>query len=205
MPRSPAFAGVVLAAGNSSRMGTDKALLTTDGETFLAGAIRRLSQVCDLVIVVTGRNADVLRPVIYANAGFLVINREPERGQFSSLKTGLKEVLERGRDTAFITLVDRPAPELHTLRRLRETFIRSTPEETWAVVPEYQGRHGHPFVAGREMIEVFLRAADDATARDVEHAHQKKILYLPVDDANVVANINTPEEYESWKHAREAK
>ncbi len=205
MPRSPAFAGVVLAAGNSSRMGKDKALLTTNGETFLAGAIRRLSQVCDLVIVVAGRNVDVLRPVVYENAGFLVSNREPERGQFSSLKTGLKEVLERGRDTAFIALVDRPTPGLHTLRRLQETFIQSNPEETWAVVPEYQGRHGHPFIAAREMVEVFLRAPDDAIARDVEHTWQKKILYLPVDDPDVVANINTPEEYESWKLAREAK
>jgi molybdenum cofactor cytidylyltransferase len=205
MPRSPAFAGVVLAAGNSSRMGKDKALLTTNGETFLAGAIRRLSQVCDLVIVVTGRNADVLRPVVYENAGFLVINREPERGQFSSLKIGLQEVMKRGRDTAFIALVDRPAPGVQTLQRLQEIFMRSNPEETWAVVPEYQGRHGHPFIAAREMIEVFLRAADDATARDVEHTHQKKILYLPVGDPNVVANINTPEEYESWKLAREAR
>ena len=66
-------------------------------------------------------------------------------------------------------------------------------------MPQYGDKHGHPVIAGREMIEVFLKAdtkVDPAkTARDVEHAHQSRIVYLPVDDPNVVANVNTPEEY----------
>src|SRR5690242_8751336 len=98
MPRSPAFAGVILAAGDSSRMGSDKALLVCDGETFLSRAIRRFSILCDFVIVVAGKNAEVLRPIVYQNAGYLVSNPQPELGQFSSLKIGLHEVLERGRD-----------------------------------------------------------------------------------------------------------
>lgn len=180
-------------------MGTEKALLSWQGESFLSLAVRRLSQVCDLVIVVAGQNADTLRPVVYGNAGFMVINPQPERGQFSSLKQGLRSVLDHGRDTAFVALVDRPAANTRTLMDLREAFIHSDPARTWAAVPEYQGRHGHPFVAGREMIEVFLRAPDDSTAREVEHAHKEKVLYVAVADPNVVINLNTPEEYQSWK------
>jgi len=205
MPRSPAFAGVILAAGDSSRMGSDKALLVWNGETFLALAVRRLSRVCDFVIVVAGKNAETLRPMVYQNAGYLLINPRPAEGQFSSLRIGLREVLERGRDSAFVTLVDRPAPSLETLELLRETFLHSGPEQTWAVVPGFRGKHGHPYIASREMIEAFLRAPQSSTAREVEHANQSKILYVPVSDPNVAANLNTPEEYESWKLEQERK
>src|SRR5690349_1073996 len=128
MPRSPAFAGVILAAGDSSRMGSEKALLEWNGQTFLSLAIRRLHAVCDFVSVVTGSNAEMLRPIVYQNAGYLVINPRPEEGQFSSLRVGLRRILHRGRDSAFITLVDRPAPAVETLELLREAFLDSRPE-----------------------------------------------------------------------------
>lgn len=205
MPRSPAFAGVILAAGVSSRMGSDKALLSWSGETFLSLAIRRLSTVCDFVTVVGGKNAEILRPLVYQNAGYLVINPQPDQGQFSSLRIGLREVLDRGRDSVFVTLVDRPAPAAETLELLRETFLHSRPEQTWAVVPEFRSKHGHPYIASREMIEEFLRAPQASTAREVEHANQSKILYVPVSDPNVTANLNTPQEYESWKLEQEIR
>jgi molybdenum cofactor cytidylyltransferase len=205
MPRSPAFAGVILAAGDSSRMGSDKALLVWNGETFLSLAIRRLSAVCDFVVVVAGKNAEALRPIVYQHAGYLVINPRPEEGQFSSLRIGLREVLDRGRDSVFVALVDRPAPAAETLELLRDTFLHSRPEETWAVVPEFRGKHGHPYIGSREMIEAFLRAPQNSTAREIEHTNQSKILYLPVSDPNVTANLNTPEEYESWKLEEERK
>jgi CTP:molybdopterin cytidylyltransferase MocA len=63
-------------------------------------------------------------------------------------------------------------------------------------VPEFEGKHGHPFVAGREMIERFLRAPQEATARDVEHAAQLHISYLNVNDPLVIANVDTPEQYQ---------
>ena len=192
MSRAPSFAGVVLAAGASSRMGRDKALLSWRGTTFLAAAIEALKPHTDLVIVVAGANSESLRPIVDASGAFLIVNPEPERGQFSSLQGGLQEVLNRGRDAAVIALVDRPPAQHMTIALLREHYISSP---AWAVVPEFEGRHGHPIVAGREMMEVFLKAAPNATARDVEHAHQDKIAYLPVHDPNVVANVDTPEDY----------
>jgi molybdenum cofactor cytidylyltransferase len=63
------------------------------------------------------------------------------------------------------------------------------------VIPEYQGKHGHPILLGREMLEAFLKAPETSNARDVEHAHQSEIDYLPVDDPFVALNVDTPEEY----------
>ena len=79
------------------------------------------------------------------------------RGQFSSLQAGLHEVLNRGRDAAVITLVDRPPVSVATVQLLREAF-ESALQNIWAVVPEVSGRHGHPYLAGRELIEIFLQA-----------------------------------------------
>ena len=195
MPLSPSFAGVVLAAGASSRMGRDKALLPWRDGTFLSAAIRALQPATELVIVVAGANAPTLEPVANAHAAFMVINPEPERGQFSSLQVGLQEVLNRGRDAAIVTLVDRPAAEMETVQQIKAAFLASD-ERIWAVVPEYGGKHGHPIVIGREMIEAFLRAPAGSTARDVEHAHQNHIRYLPVNDPLVTANVDTPEDFE---------
>jgi len=52
---------------------------------------------------------------------------------------------------------------------------------------------------GREMIEAFLKAPPTANARDIEHANQARVRYLPVDDSSVIMNVDTPQEYESLK------
>ena len=207
MARSPSFCGVILAAGESSRMGRDKALLAWppgagSRSTFLSATIELLQAGTDLVIVVAGKNADSLRPIVYAAAGYLVENRHPERGQFSSLQVGLQEVLNRGRDAAIVALVDRPPAQPHTLASLCEAFSDAYESGKWAVVPEHGGRHGHPILIGREMIEAFLRAPTESTARDIEHSLQQRIMYVPVDDPNVVSNVDTPEDYERLAQAR---
>lgn len=203
MSRSPSFAGVILAAGESSRMGTEKALLPwppqTPGQsistdTFLSSAIRSLALVTDFVIIVAGANQAALAPVAYADGASIATNPDPSRGQFSSLQVGLTEVLNRGRDTAVITLVDRPPVSAATINLLRAAF-ESAPLNIWAVVPEFSGKHGHPFVAGRELIEAFLRAPATARARDIERQYAEHVSYLAVNDPFVALNVNTPHEY----------
>src|ERR1043166_9309771 len=198
MALSPSFAGVILAAGASSRMGRDKALLPWRDGTFLSAAIRALQPATELVIVVAGANTANLEPIADADAAFLALNPNPQQGQFSSLQVGVREVLNRGRDAAIVTPVDRPPAVVETIQQLRAAFLGGD-EQTWAVVPEYGGKHGHPFVIGREMIEAFLRAPVQSSAREVEHANQTHIRYLPVSDPLVVANVDTPEDFEKLR------
>lgn len=203
--------GVILAAGESSRMGEDKALLPwppapaeraapagRQSGTLLSAAIGALAVHCELVIVVTGKNESLLKPIVYGCGAFLVCNPHPEHGQFSSLQVGLRDLLGRGRDSAMITLVDRPPAARETLSAVADAF-RNREHRIWAVVPEYQGRHGHPIVVGREMIEEFLKAPATSNARAIEHAHPDRIYYLPQDDPLVLANANTREDYDSLK------
>jgi CTP:molybdopterin cytidylyltransferase MocA len=62
-------------------------------------------------------------------------------------------------------------------------------------VPEFSGKHGHPYLAGRELMEAFLQAPPTASAREVEHRHRDHIQYVEVRDPFVALNINTPEDY----------
>ncbi len=204
--RAPALCGIILAAGESSRMGREKALLpwppsTTSqlpaqpSGTFLSAMIRLFAWHTELVLVIVGRNAQVLAPTIYGEGAFLVENPEPERGQFSSLQVGLQEVLNRGRDAVLVTLVDRPPVSQPTLAQIIGGFHEAIERGRWAAVPEYEGRHGHPIAFDREMIEAVLKAPPTSTTREVEHAHQDKIEYVSVNDPLVSLNLNTLEEY----------
>jgi molybdenum cofactor cytidylyltransferase len=208
MPLSASICGVILSAGFSSRMGRDKALLpwppvaegTPAANTFLGATIDLLLAYSELVIVVAGKNAPHITPVVYAHGGFLTINRQPELGQFSSLRTGLHAVLDQGRDAAYVALIDRPPALPRTVKTLRETFLYAAPN-VWAVVPEVmrggQAVHSHPILIGREMITAFLNAPVTSNARDVEHQHQEHVQYVPVDDPRLGMNIDTPADYES--------
>lgn len=193
---------MILAAGESSRMGSDKALLpwppgpgaSSSGQTFLSVAIEALGPFTDMVIVVVGKNEAALAPIVFANGAALVRNPASERGQFSSLQVGLQEVLNHGRDAAIATLVDRPPASAATLQALCDAFPTAA-SGTWAVIPEYAGQHGHPVLLAREMIEVFLKAPAAANARELEHQYRQHIAYIPVDDASIAQNVNTPQDY----------
>ena len=93
MSGSVSIAGVILAAGESSRMGTDKALLPWPPptaahppakDTFLSAAIESLSYSTDFVVVVAGKNQAALASTVYAHGASVVVNPDPARGQFSS-------------------------------------------------------------------------------------------------------------------------
>jgi molybdenum cofactor cytidylyltransferase len=203
MPRVPDLYAVILAAGQSTRMGTDKALLAwppptrgsaPTGQTFLSAAIQALAPFSEAVIVVVGKNENNLAPVVYASGASLVRNPDADRGQFSSLQVGLQEVLNHGRDAAMVTLVDRPPANAATLKTLCAAFAEAS-SDIWTVVPEYNGKHGHPYLVAREMIGAFLKAPPSANARDIEHENLQHVAYVAVDDPLVTLNVDTPEEY----------
>lgn len=208
----PALCGLILAAGESARMGRDKALLpwpaeTSEksageavsgravGPTLLSAHIAALRPHAQAVIVVAGRNAERLERVIQENGAEMVVNPEPERGQFSSLQTGLRAVVGRGFEAAMITPVDCPPLSAGSLERLCAEFARALERGLWAVTPENAGRHGHPLLAGRGLMEAILSAPVTSNARAVKHAHQDRFAYVAVAESLLSVEMNTPEEY----------
>jgi molybdenum cofactor cytidylyltransferase len=197
--------GVILSAGASTRMGRDKALLpwppaapgsaSSTGETLLSAAILTLKPFTEAVVVVAGKNADSIAPVVTANGALMVQNPAPERGQFSSLQVGLHEVLARGCDAAMITLVDCPPLSTASLEKLSASFDRVLALGKWGVAPENNGRRGHPLLASRALIDAFLGAPVTSNAREIKRAHAQLIESVPVPDSFVSVDVNTPEQY----------
>ncbi len=200
MSTPPRLCAVILAAGESSRMGRDKALLpwppnNSAGQTMLSAAIAALQPFVESVLVVAGANAESLAPVVAACGASLAINPAPERGQFSSLQVGLRAALDRGCHAAMITPVDCPPLSAASLRALHAAFAQALERGQWAVAPVNNGKRGHPLLAGRELIQAFLRAPVTSNAREVRRACAQHIEYVPVPDPLLTADMNTPEQY----------
>lgn len=182
------IAGIILAAGDSRRMGSPKALLDYRGETFAGRLIRMLSRYCDPVMVVTGRDSEAIRAGVAEKARF-VVNPDPDRGQLSSLQTALAELPAEAEGFLFIP-VDCPTVEERTVA----TLLGKLPGAK-IVIPRYAGRRGHPVCVARSLAPEFLeRPASDET-RAVIQKHPDEIAYVDVDDPGVLADIDDREAY----------
>jgi molybdenum cofactor cytidylyltransferase len=196
------IASIILAAGASSRMGTPKALLDYRGETFLDRLIRVMSSVTNPVIVVLGYHAAAIRASIHRHATF-VVNPEPERGQLSSLQTGLaalpsSKLPANAEGFAFIP-TDCPAVREDTVARLAAAFAQRDPE-TLFLIPRYAfpgtpGKRGHPVFAAPSIAEELLALPADGKASDVVHRHVPRTQYVDVDDPGILTDIDDREGY----------
>jgi len=190
------IAGIILAAGASSRMGTPKALLDYRGETFVGRLVRVLETKCNPVIVVLGFNADAIRPKIPA-AARIVVNPDPSRGQLSSLQTALEVFPAEASGFAFIP-VDSPAVSENTVAKLADAFEAREPS-TLFVIPRQKGKRGHPVFATRAIAAELLALPATAEARDVVHAHVDRTRYVDVGDLGIFADVDDPEAYRRLK------
>jgi molybdenum cofactor cytidylyltransferase len=187
---SEKLAGIILAAGASRRMGSPKALLDYRGETFVDRLIRVFSRTCDPVIVVAGVHADLIRGRMDRRAQ-LATNPDPDRGQLSSLQTGLAEV---PRDVAgfLFTPVDCPTVREETIETLVHELHKNG---TLLAIPRYHGRRGHPVCARASLIAEFLALPPTAETRAVVNTHADRITYIDVDDPGVLADVDDAEAY----------
>lgn len=185
-------AGVILAAGASSRMGTPKALLEFEGETFIDRWIRLFASVCHPVIVVLGFDAERIRKGIRRPEEIsFVLNPNPARGMLSSLQTGLRSIAPDVEKTLF-TLVDYPQVNASTVAAVAQAFH---PETAPIVIPVYQGQRGHPVCIGRPVITEMLQLPEGASPKDVMHRHLGETFFLHAGDPGVLADIDDPVSY----------
>jgi molybdenum cofactor cytidylyltransferase len=188
------IAAVLLAAGASSRMGTPKALLRFEGRTFLERLGAVFAARCTPVVAVVGDHADVIAEALGQSGGVaLVRNPDPTRGQLSSLQCGLR-ALPPGLGGVCFHPVDAPALRAETVARLIDA-LHSAPSATELVIPRHQGRRGHPVLLRASLIGDFLALPPEESARRLIHERVARTLYVGVDDAGVLGDIDTPEEY----------
>lgn len=191
--------GIVLSAGDSSRMGRPKALLPIgrNGESFLQRIARVLREGgVEEVIVVLGRDADLIRAAlpVAPHEMRLIENKNHEQGQLSSLLTGLGAADRPGVRAVLVAPVDVPLISPETVQTLLNAYHRA--DGAPIVRPTKQGRHGHPVIFDRVLFQE-LRHADPAQgARSVVHAHRADVLDVEVADEGSFIDIDTPADYE---------
>lgn len=175
-------AGLILAAGESRRMGTPKALLDYQGETFLGRLIRLFSERCEPLIVVLGAH-----PIAPDPRARYVVNDAWRDGQTSSFLRGLREIPSEA-DGVLFTLTDHPAVAPSTLDALlaAEGPLR---------IPRYDGRRGHPIWFSRELIPELLALPPGGAARDVIRAHYPQATWIETADPGILADIDEPADY----------
>ncbi|MBN1755422.1 nucleotidyltransferase family protein [bacterium] len=184
--------GIILAAGESKRMGTPKPLLDYRGKTFLDHAIDMLKAAgLAEIIVVLGAQADQIRKQAVLNNAQVVLNLEYQKGQLSSLQKGLERVSEQAAGI-LVTLVDHPLVKLTTYQGLIAKFNEN---EGHIILPNYLGKHGHPLIIPRLYFNEIMQAPLDIGLRYVISKQRAEIIDLPVDDIGIVRNINLMEQY----------
>jgi len=173
---------IVLAAGFSSRMGAEKALLEVEGTTLLSWLVERLSKVqIDPLIVIRTEIANNVKELF---EGYdVVVNPKPENGRTGSIQAGIARLHEKGKGPCRILLVpiDRPGFSDSTLEKL----ILS--EET--TCPEMNGKGGHPILISAEDSQKILLAQPGVPLREL--VSPKK---FEVDDKFLHLNVDTQEE-----------
>lgn len=187
------LAAIILAAGASSRMGSPKALLEYQSETFVGRLVRVLQEVAEPVIVALGYQADAIRPLV-PPAAIIAVNPQPERGQLTSLQCALALVPESADGFLFLP-VDCPTVKTNTLSRLERAFVERD-DRIEIVVPSYGGQHGHPVLASRKVAAQLLALPETAAARDVIHRLVPFTQYVDVDDPGVLNDIDDRAAYE---------
>jgi molybdenum cofactor cytidylyltransferase len=191
----PFLPGIVLAAGASVRMGRPKALLPmTPGGTVLGRVLGTLADAGVAPLVVVVREAFPIENAWNdprAGDVRIAINPDPERGQLSSLICGI-EALEPGAPVALMTLVDIPLVRTTTVADLVRAWER---DRAVLVRPLHAGRHGHPVIFGRPLLDALARADLSHGAKPVVRSFARDAVNVPVDDPGVLIDLDTPEEY----------
>ena len=188
-------AGLILAAGESTRMGQPKALLDWGGTPLLQHQIDVLTAAgCAPVVVVMGHGAAQVRARIHcAEPCRIVENADYRRGRASSVRAGAEAVPDDA-DAVVVAAVDQPCLEA----TVRSLIGRWRGGQASIVVPRYGGKNGHPALfAGALLAELRDVREETEGLRAVRARHRERTEFVDVDDPLVVIDLNTPEEYEA--------
>lgn len=191
--------GIVLAAGASTRMGRPKAELVVDaaGPTFAAASVMALRrQGVHDVTVVAGAHPDAARRALAGVEPAVVVidNAGWRAGQLSSLLVGLEAVDRPDLEAVIVTLVDCPLVRPATVDRLLGVWTTSRAP---VVRPAIGDRHGHPVIFDRVTFDDLRRAPRELGAKAVIARWRGSVVDLAVDDPGVLADIDTPADYDA--------
>jgi len=194
MNRTSCIAGIVLAAGESARMGRTKQLLPFRDRTVVECVVAAaLASSLSYLVVVLGHEAEHIRPLLRGKNLVIAVNPDYADGQSSSLKTGLRALTEETEAVLFL-LGDQPLITPECIDLILSAY-RTSPAPI--VLPVYAGRRGNPALFSRETFPHIATLSGDCGARAIFEKYADRILTLPVADPAIHFDIDTEEDYRS--------
>ena len=189
------LAAVILSGGASRRMGSPKALLPYQGRPFLEHLLEVARHPSiGLRRVVLGPDADAISAQVALRPDEIVLNRDWERGQLSSIQAAIRS-LPAGTDGLLLCPVDHPLVSESLVNDLIESFEKS---RAAVVLPLYEGRRGHPVIFAASLYEELLNAREDTGARAVVWAHKNEVCEVSTTEEGCVLNLNDPAAFEKF-------
>jgi molybdenum cofactor cytidylyltransferase len=182
---------ILLAAGESTRMGRQKALVAWEGTTLLEYQLTQLSSIDEIeqIVVVTGHNPEGISAIAarFARA-CIAYNEQYATGKVSSILAGLR-ALSADADAIMLLAVDQPRPA----GILRTLLVRHAEERTAITVPSRNGRRGHPIVFSRALLPELLAISEASLGiRAVMRDHTADTIEVEIDDPAIHVDLNRP-------------
>ena len=186
---------VLLAAGQSKRMGRVKQLMPWGHSTIVEQSIDNLlASVVNEVIVVVGYKAEEVRKAIGARPVKVVVNTDYEQGMSTSIAVGLSSI-DSQEHAVMLVLGDQPLIGSQTINSLIDEFHRC---DKGIVVPTYQGRRGNPVIFAARYKEELLRLKGDIGGRDIVKDHPEDVIEVAVATKSVLIDIDALSDYQSY-------
>ncbi|MGW8318104.1 MAG: selenium cofactor biosynthesis protein YqeC [Candidatus Promineifilaceae bacterium] len=188
---------VVLAAGQSTRMGTTKQLLPWGQTTVLGQTLANLqASAIDDVLVVCGHERESIEAVAKEMAVNIVYNPHfAESEMLSSLQTALRLAAENSA-AVLVVLADQPMVEPQTIDLLLEAFWQGKGK---LIAPVYQGQRGNPVLIDRSYFPEVLLLTADFAPREILRRHPEALFLVEVGTDSVLRDLDGPEEYDRWR------
>ncbi len=185
----PRIEGILLAAGESRRMGYPKPLLRVGDETFLSRSARLMLAVVPRLIIVLGAHAERIRAAIPADPRIVAVdNPRWQAGQLSSLKAGLGAISPEA-DAVIVHLADHPLVLSSTFERVVAEFAAA---DGPIVIARHAGKRGHPVIFSAALMRELVDAPEEQGARSVVNRDSSRVVYVDVDDPGVNLDLDTP-------------
>jgi molybdenum cofactor cytidylyltransferase len=196
------IAALVLAAGQSRRMGRNKLFLPYAASTVIEAIVAEVAACAAIgdLVVVTGHEADRVAACLTAYPVRCVFNPQYAQAEMLvSIQTGLRALTDDAQ-AVLIVLGDQPRLQRDIIQRI----IDAAEPET-LIVPSFQMKRGHPILIPRSMWPLILALPPEAALRDVIRANAGHTRYVTFDDDCVLRDMDTPEDYTTMFHRRDAE
>ena len=188
------ISAIILAAGQSKRMGEPKLLLPWGEATILERVIDNvLGSGVDEVVVILGHKSDELAARIAGRPVKTVTNSNYQGGMSTSLICGLDSV-GSGCTGVMVLLGDQPSIPSDLMENLLTVFSWG---QRGIVLPEHKGSRGHPVIFDMKYRDELMGLKGDVGAKGVIEAHPDDVLEVEVEDDMVLRDINDPRDYEA--------